>query len=266
MAAGYGAGMSAETAAARGHTRQRRLAAHKLDHPARRVSEVRPLLCGLQDAGMGTAHTSLALRWTGADAVMDAVEEGSLLTAMSLRGAPHLHRADDLGTVRAAMTITSRRDLESVCGDLSDEAVMGGRKRLRGDARAVGHACCPPVTPGCAGRTGRGCWVGTPTAAARCSGLSARRESSWWTARSSASGGSTKGQDLVGRGPAVGADGPPGRARSRPTRGRRGPWAGCVLVDQLSATAASRAASAEFRSPGSPRRARETGPTTQSAP
>lgn len=131
--------MSAETTAARRHTLQQRLAAHRLDHPARRVSDVGPLLCGLQDSDDGTAPTSLALRWGGADAVEAAIEDGSLVTAMSLRGTPHLHRADQLEKVRAAMTMTSRRDLQSVCGDLSDE-VATHDDPVGEVARAAGRA------------------------------------------------------------------------------------------------------------------------------
>lgn len=98
-----------------------RLARQCLDRPAPDLSSCAPLDVGLQDAGQGSAEAALGLRIAqAAPAVAEAVETGALVTVLSLRGAPHLHRRTDVSSLRAALAPASTDDLEATTGPLPD--------------------------------------------------------------------------------------------------------------------------------------------------
>lgn len=98
----------------------RRLRAHALDAPAPDLDGLAGALLGFQDAGPGTAAAGVAVRLAdGAEQVRRLTASGALLTVMSLRGVPHLHRAAELPLLQSALRAGSTRDLEATCGPLA---------------------------------------------------------------------------------------------------------------------------------------------------
>lgn len=115
-----------------------RLRRHHLDRPAAAPAAVDALTCGFQDSGDGTGDASLALRCGGAEQISSAIRTGELVAALTLRGAPHLHRAEDLAMLRSAMSSTSTADLEAVNGPL-DAAIRDHDDPVGEIADAIGH-------------------------------------------------------------------------------------------------------------------------------
>lgn len=115
-----------------------RLRRHHLDRPAAAPAAADALTCGFQDSGDGTGDASLALRCGGAEQVPSAIRTGELVAALTLRGAPHLHRAEDLAMLRSAMSSTSTADLEAVNGPM-DAAIRDRDDPVGEIADAIGH-------------------------------------------------------------------------------------------------------------------------------
>lgn len=97
---------------------RQRLRAHDLDGGTRGLAGVAVLLCGLRDSDHWTGDASLALRLGSADAVAEARATGRLVTAMTLRGAPHVVRTGDVTNFRAALVPATVDDLEATTGPL----------------------------------------------------------------------------------------------------------------------------------------------------
>ncbi len=92
-----------------------RLAAHGLESASTDLESLSSALCGYRDDRSDTGIASLVMRigWPNTRRARNADD---LVTVMGARGAPHLHRRDDLGLVRAAMTLQDR-DLPEMMGD-----------------------------------------------------------------------------------------------------------------------------------------------------
>lgn len=84
------------------------------------LRELKTLSCGFRDAGEGTGDASLALRLGSGAQATAAREAGRLVTAMTLRGSPHVIRASDLTRFRSALVPVGRDDLEATTGPLPD--------------------------------------------------------------------------------------------------------------------------------------------------
>lgn len=119
---------------------------------------------GVQDTGPDGARWALAIR--GVDVA--ALPDDELVTAWTLRGAPHLYRRADLPAVAAAVQPFSDADAGKRIFDAAKPRCPW-RVRLAGccpvrspTSRRPGHACSARTTCSCRHGTGRCCFPTVP--------------------------------------------------------------------------------------------------------
>jgi hypothetical protein len=110
-----------------------RVAAHGLDRRRRQVDDLPVLGLGVQDTPPGSARLALSARL---ERVPDLSGEHSLV--WSLRGAPHVHRADDLAGLARQLYPVSDTDAFKRLFDVSPALKRAGWGGLEAFAAAVG--------------------------------------------------------------------------------------------------------------------------------
>jgi hypothetical protein len=91
-------------------------------HGDRGIGELDPLLIGLQDTPAGSAALGLRQR-AGRPEPLD---QPDLVLALTVRGAPHLHRRADLPLLRAALRPHDNQALAAYLGGFGDTIVRSG--------------------------------------------------------------------------------------------------------------------------------------------
>jgi hypothetical protein len=86
------------------------------------LADLDALTVGLQDTPAGSAALALRQRTAGAE----PVDQPDLVQALTVRGAPHLHRRADLPLVRAALRPRDNQMLHSFLGGFGDTLVAAG--------------------------------------------------------------------------------------------------------------------------------------------
>ncbi|MTD55084.1 DNA glycosylase AlkZ-like family protein [Amycolatopsis pithecellobii] len=123
-----------------------RIAAHGLHRTARDAAELAVFDLGLQSTQRDTAEVSVAARFDGS-----FVDDGRFALAWTHRGAPHFHRAAELGAVTRALVPLDEADAMSRMGWQRRQVEAAGMSATDGlftAARAIRQVVDKPMTKG----------------------------------------------------------------------------------------------------------------------
>jgi DNA glycosylase AlkZ-like len=133
----------------RGQVLAYRVLANGLTREAGSSSELDVFSLGIQDTPAGSARLSLSARL--AEEPPNLPSHGPLALVWSVRGAPHLHRREDLRRVAAALWPASDTDAKMRVGGAApalEAAGVSGRDALRLTAQAWHTTLVGPMTKG----------------------------------------------------------------------------------------------------------------------